>query len=124
MVRFFFVVHKSDGGNLEGEVGLLEGERAERYGMKGASASIWLFRRRLSNALWGLRGRSSQVQGTQRGRGLVDPGARATLRPMADAARSLAPYGDILALPEHLTGEILDGELVVQGRPAPLIPSN
>lgn len=30
-----------------------------------------------------------------------------------------ATYADILALPEHLNGEIIDGELIVSPRPAP-----
>lgn len=46
------------------------------------------------------------------------PTPRATLGRMAKAAHSVATYADILALPDHLTGEILDGELVVQPRPA------
>lgn len=33
--------------------------------------------------------------------------------------RRRATYDDILALPEHVIGEILDGELVVSPRPAP-----
>lgn len=37
---------------------------------------------------------------------------------MVDPARRSATYDDILALPEHVTGEILDGELVVRPRPA------
>ena len=34
-------------------------------------------------------------------------------------SRKLPTYADILALPEHVIGEILDGELVVSQRPAP-----
>ncbi len=34
-------------------------------------------------------------------------------------ARRPATYADIVALPEHVVGEILDGELVVSPRPAP-----
>lgn len=41
---------------------------------------------------------------------MADPGAK-PLKP--------ATYADIEALPEHLTGEILGGELVVSPRPAP-----
>jgi Uma2 family endonuclease len=37
---------------------------------------------------------------------------------MVDAARPPATYADILALPEHLTGEIIAGELYTQPRPA------
>lgn len=37
---------------------------------------------------------------------------------MADPARRLATYDDILALPEHVTGEIIAGELYTQPRPA------
>ena len=33
-------------------------------------------------------------------------------------ARRLATYADLVGLPEHLTGEILDGEVVVSPRPA------
>jgi len=35
------------------------------------------------------------------------------------ASRRTATYADIEALPEHLVGEILEGELVVSPRPAP-----
>src|SRR4051812_11919279 len=35
-------------------------------------------------------------------------------------AKKLATYEDLLALPEHLTGEIVDGELHVSPRPASL----
>ena len=40
---------------------------------------------------------------------------------MTDPARERRPatYQDILDLPEHLVGEILDGELIVSPRPAP-----
>ena len=38
---------------------------------------------------------------------------------MTLAARKPATYADILALPDHVIGEILDGELVVSPRPAP-----
>lgn len=38
---------------------------------------------------------------------------------MTVPARRPATYADIVALPEHLVGEILDGELVVSPRPAP-----
>jgi len=34
-------------------------------------------------------------------------------------ARKPATYQDLLALPDHVVGEILDGELVVSPRPAP-----
>jgi len=37
---------------------------------------------------------------------------------MAEPARRRATYEDILALPEHLTGEIIAGELYTQPRPA------
>jgi Uma2 family endonuclease len=37
---------------------------------------------------------------------------------MTQPARRPASYEDILALPEHLVGEIVDGELVVSPRPA------
>ena len=37
---------------------------------------------------------------------------------MTQPARRPATYEDILALPEHLVGEIVDGELVVSPRPA------
>ncbi len=37
---------------------------------------------------------------------------------MTQAARRPATYEDILALPEHLVGEIVDGELSVSPRPA------
>ena len=35
-------------------------------------------------------------------------------------AKKAATYGDLLSLPAHLVGEILDGELVVSPRPAAL----
>ncbi len=38
---------------------------------------------------------------------------------MAETAKRRATYEDILALPEHLVGEIIDGELYTQPRPAP-----
>ena len=31
-----------------------------------------------------------------------------------------ATYGDLLALPDNVVGQIVDGELVVSPRPAPL----
>jgi Uma2 family endonuclease len=37
---------------------------------------------------------------------------------MAEPARRRATYGDIVALPEHMTGEIIAGELYTQPRPA------
>ncbi len=37
---------------------------------------------------------------------------------MADPARKRATYEDLLAVPEHLIAEILDGELVTMPRPA------
>lgn len=36
-----------------------------------------------------------------------------------DAARRPATYDDLIALPEHVVGEIIDGELHVTPRPAP-----
>ena len=36
---------------------------------------------------------------------------------MADPARKLATYDDLVALPETMIGEILDGELVAMPRP-------
>ena len=38
---------------------------------------------------------------------------------MAEPARKYATYDDLVALPENVTGEIIDGELVVSPRPAP-----
>jgi Uma2 family endonuclease len=38
---------------------------------------------------------------------------------MTVPARQPATYEDILVLPEHVVGEIIDGELVVSPRPAP-----
>lgn len=38
---------------------------------------------------------------------------------MALAARKLATYDDILALPDHITGEIVNGELFTMPRPRP-----
>jgi Uma2 family endonuclease len=38
---------------------------------------------------------------------------------MADPARRRATYQDLLALPEHVVGEIIDGELRTMPRPAP-----
>jgi len=40
------------------------------------------------------------------------------LSSMAEPARRRATYEDILALPEHVTGEIIAGELYTQPRPA------
>jgi hypothetical protein len=37
---------------------------------------------------------------------------------MTSAARRTATYDDLLALPEHVVGEIVDGDLVVSPRPA------
>jgi Uma2 family endonuclease len=37
---------------------------------------------------------------------------------MAEPARRRATYADLIALPEHLVGEIVDGELVASPRPA------
>jgi Uma2 family endonuclease len=37
---------------------------------------------------------------------------------MADAARKLATYEDVLNAPEHLLAQVVDGELVLQPRPA------
>ncbi len=37
---------------------------------------------------------------------------------MADPARRRATYDDLLALPDNVIGEIIDGELVTQPRPA------
>jgi Uma2 family endonuclease len=37
----------------------------------------------------------------------------------AGSSREPATYEDILALPEHLVGEIIDGELIVSPRPTP-----
>ena len=37
---------------------------------------------------------------------------------MADPARKRATYDDLLAVPDHLVAEILDGELVTMPRPA------
>lgn len=37
----------------------------------------------------------------------------------ADHSRAPPTYADIEALPEHLTGEIVDGELIVSPRPSP-----
>lgn len=39
--------------------------------------------------------------------------------PPTDPARRAATYDDLLALPDHVVGEILDGELHVSPRPAP-----
>lgn len=39
---------------------------------------------------------------------------------MADVARRRAAYEDLLAVPAHMIGEILDGEVVTQPRPAAL----
>lgn len=37
---------------------------------------------------------------------------------MSDAAPRRATYADLLSVPDHLIGEIIDGELVTQPRPA------
>lgn len=37
---------------------------------------------------------------------------------MVEPAKRLATYADLLALPDHVTGQLIDGELVVQPRPA------
>ena len=38
---------------------------------------------------------------------------------MSAEAKKFATYNDILALPEHLIGEIINGELIVMPRPGP-----
>ncbi|HEY3356278.1 MAG TPA: Uma2 family endonuclease [Polyangia bacterium] len=38
---------------------------------------------------------------------------------MRDPPRRRATYDDLLRLPEHVVGEIIDGELIVSPRPAP-----
>ena len=38
---------------------------------------------------------------------------------MGDPAKRRATYEDLLAMPEHLVAEIINGELVTQPRPAP-----
>lgn len=38
---------------------------------------------------------------------------------MGRAAKKFATYNDILSLPEHVIGEIINGELVVMPRPGP-----
>jgi Uma2 family endonuclease len=38
---------------------------------------------------------------------------------MSDAASRRATYEDVLSLPDHLQGEIIDGELIVSPRPRP-----
>lgn len=38
---------------------------------------------------------------------------------MADPARRKASYEDVLSAPEHMIAEIIDGDLVLQPRPAP-----
>jgi Uma2 family endonuclease len=38
---------------------------------------------------------------------------------MVNEAKKFATYEDILSLPEHLTGEIINGELIVMPRPGP-----
>lgn len=45
-------------------------------------------------------------------------GARATLTAMAEPARKLATYEDVLNAPEHVIAQVVDGELHVQPRPA------
>lgn len=42
----------------------------------------------------------------------------ARLSPVVDPARRKATYRDVLAAPEHLVAEVLDGELVLSPRPA------
>ena len=37
---------------------------------------------------------------------------------MADAARKVATYDDVLAAPPHMVAEIVDGELILSPRPA------
>jgi Uma2 family endonuclease len=39
---------------------------------------------------------------------------------MNDPARKRATYGDVLAAPEHMVAEVIDGELYMQPRPAML----
>jgi Uma2 family endonuclease len=50
------------------------------------------------------------------------PLARATRtvhnRSMADLARKVATYEDVLAAPEHMIAQVIDGELVLHPRPA------
>lgn len=37
---------------------------------------------------------------------------------MADPARKIATYADVLAAPEHMIAQVVDGELILQPRPA------
>lgn len=46
------------------------------------------------------------------------PRARAILRGMGNVARRRATYEDVLAAPEHLVAQVIDGELVLHPRPA------
>ena len=43
---------------------------------------------------------------------------RATLHAMASAARKRATYEDVLSAPEHMIAQVIDGELLLQPRPA------
>ena len=51
-----------------------------------------------------------------------DDGGRLSLArytsPMADVARKVATYDDVLAAPPHMVAEIVDGELILSPRPA------
>jgi Uma2 family endonuclease len=38
---------------------------------------------------------------------------------MSEAARKVAKYEDLYSIPENMTGEIIEGELIVTPRPAP-----
>jgi Uma2 family endonuclease len=65
-----------------------------------------------------LRRRDTVARGTGTSRAGGGRGPRANLVVMADAARKFATYEDVLNAPEHLVAEVLDGELVLQPRPA------
>jgi Uma2 family endonuclease len=47
------------------------------------------------------------------------PRSRATLKGMAESARKLATYADLLAMPEDVRAEVLGGEVVVSPAPLP-----
>lgn len=47
------------------------------------------------------------------------PAAWVTIEGMGEHARRRATYEDLFAIPDHLVGEIIDGELFTSPRPAP-----
>ena len=65
-----------------------------------------------------LRRRGTVAGGTETSPTSARPWPRASVVPLAEAARKFATYEDVLSAPDHLVAEVLDGDLVLQPRPA------